>query len=48
MRNSGTTYFSEIPFPTTIVAASIASVVIIVAGVVLYFAKIKKTSKKTK
>jgi len=54
---SGNTGVSEIiyfsvevpePFPTTIVAASIASVVIIGAGMVLYFAKIKKTSKKTK
>ena len=48
---SETIYFSvEVPepFPTTLVAASIASVIIIGAGVVLYFAKIKKTSKKTK
>jgi hypothetical protein len=36
------------PFPTTLVVASIASVVIIGAGVVLYFSKIKKTSGKTK
>jgi hypothetical protein len=36
------------PFPTTIVAASIASVVIIGAGLVLYFTKIKKTSGKIK
>jgi parallel beta-helix repeat protein len=36
------------PFPTALVAASIASVAIIGAGLVLYFTKIKKTSKKTK
>jgi hypothetical protein len=36
------------PFPTISVAASIASVAIIGAGVVLYFAKIKKASGKTK
>jgi hypothetical protein len=41
---SETVYFSvEVPFPTALVVASIASVVIICAGVVLYFAKIKKT-----
>jgi hypothetical protein len=48
---SETIYFSvEVPepFPTTIVAASIASVVIIGAGLVLYFTKIKKTSGKIK
>jgi N-acetylneuraminic acid mutarotase len=36
------------PFPTALVAVSIASVAIIGAGVVLYFAKVKKTSGKTK
>jgi hypothetical protein len=43
---SETIYFSvDVPFPTALVAAS---VVIIGAGVVLYFAKVKKTSGKTK
>ena len=35
-------------FPTSLVVAPIASVAIIGAGLVLYFAKIKKTSGKTK
>jgi len=49
MGASETIYFSvEVPFPIILVVASIASVAIIGAGLVLYFAKIKKTSGKTK